>query len=612
MEETNGHSVADAHKKRKSQTSPLLDGTGSPNMAGEPKRPKISEFAESNKNVEVTQIEFNDILSVIFQVIQGFDKYAALNSSVDAVVDGEKVQISGNTVKSKLKDSGYSSVLAFKDDISKICSRAIAANSTNTVIQEHIQKMLQLATDLIADKSHYTIRSHGKKVRSREESQASLPPRDHEKFALFQRTNEGFVFTSKARGKDDLVEQDIPKTVVVPVASTPNPPTLKEVNSKLRNFRSTASKKQTSGVDYRPSGPFTSFAPFVDSTNAEMNAEDTATAYGALLDRYFQKTQSSAGSDEQQKAKVQLENILQIAQQNQTSQDGISTELSEDDLAFLSEDGLDVRKLICLKGSKDSEEEEKESRSSVLEAVQKNAMLLSELYKLQDERFATKNQTITAHEQELAAAVQQSLTDLAGKLAPSALVTAEAVEETMKKLPYKEAAFTGSLPPTKPFAFPTNATRNGLPPTATAYPTHNPMVPKKNSPALFTPAVVLSHHINMTGGYPTVPQPHHYSYSTPQQLTNQKTYSRPKSGNNSGASDVTPLQVGPGGEMTFRKKNDLSPCANCGVVVSPMAPINKKKVKSGEGINSRLALVMKSGKYQLGYKSTLKTLRQGK
>ncbi|KAJ3192951.1 60S ribosomal protein L30-2 [Irineochytrium annulatum] len=29
-------------------------------------------------------------------------------------------------------------------------------------------------------------------------------------------------------------------------------------------------------------------------------------------------------------------------------------------------------------------------------------------------------------------------------------------------------------------------------------------------------------------------------------------------------------------------------------------------------INARLALVMKSGKYTLGYKSTLKTIRQGK
>eukprot|EP00010_Vexillifera_abyssalis_P009085 CAMPEP_0201547144 /NCGR_PEP_ID=MMETSP0173_2-20130828/3550_1 /ASSEMBLY_ACC=CAM_ASM_000268 /TAXON_ID=218659 /ORGANISM="Vexillifera sp., Strain DIVA3 564/2" /LENGTH=109 /DNA_ID=CAMNT_0047956075 /DNA_START=54 /DNA_END=383 /DNA_ORIENTATION=+ len=36
-----------------------------------------------------------------------------------------------------------------------------------------------------------------------------------------------------------------------------------------------------------------------------------------------------------------------------------------------------------------------------------------------------------------------------------------------------------------------------------------------------------------------------------------------------------------------------------------------KKKKSGDNINSRLALVMKSGKSYLGYKSTLKALRQG-
>lgn len=42
-----------------------------------------------------------------------------------------------------------------------------------------------------------------------------------------------------------------------------------------------------------------------------------------------------------------------------------------------------------------------------------------------------------------------------------------------------------------------------------------------------------------------------------------------------------------------------------------MAPVKKSK-KSQESINSRLALVMKSGKYTLGYKTTLKTLRSGK
>lgn len=39
---------------------------------------------------------------------------------------------------------------------------------------------------------------------------------------------------------------------------------------------------------------------------------------------------------------------------------------------------------------------------------------------------------------------------------------------------------------------------------------------------------------------------------------------------------------------------------------------SKKAVKGTETINSRLQLVIKSGKYTLGLKSTLKTLRAGK
>ena len=41
-------------------------------------------------------------------------------------------------------------------------------------------------------------------------------------------------------------------------------------------------------------------------------------------------------------------------------------------------------------------------------------------------------------------------------------------------------------------------------------------------------------------------------------------------------------------------------------------PAQSKKKAGVENINSRLALVMKSGKALLGYKSTLKSLRQGK
>ncbi|KKA31245.1 hypothetical protein TD95_002730 [Thielaviopsis punctulata] len=42
-----------------------------------------------------------------------------------------------------------------------------------------------------------------------------------------------------------------------------------------------------------------------------------------------------------------------------------------------------------------------------------------------------------------------------------------------------------------------------------------------------------------------------------------------------------------------------------------MAPVKKSK-RDAQSISSKLALVMKSGKVTLGYKSTLKTLRSGK
>ena len=43
-----------------------------------------------------------------------------------------------------------------------------------------------------------------------------------------------------------------------------------------------------------------------------------------------------------------------------------------------------------------------------------------------------------------------------------------------------------------------------------------------------------------------------------------------------------------------------------------VAPAGKKTKKQMESINSRLALVMKSGKYNLGYKRTLQIIRSGK
>mmetsp|Transcript_7370 Transcript_7370/g.12242 ORF Transcript_7370/g.12242 Transcript_7370/m.12242 type:complete len:112 (-) Transcript_7370:256-591(-) len=43
-----------------------------------------------------------------------------------------------------------------------------------------------------------------------------------------------------------------------------------------------------------------------------------------------------------------------------------------------------------------------------------------------------------------------------------------------------------------------------------------------------------------------------------------------------------------------------------------MGPVAKKSKKAVESINSKIQLVMKSGKTSLGYKTTIKALRSGK
>merc|ERR1712132_2711 len=64
------------------------------------------------------------------------------------------------------------------------------------------------------------------------------------------------------------------------------------------------------------------------------------------------------------------------------------------------------------------------------------------------------------------------------------------------------------------------------------------------------------------------------------------------------------------GLFRFTTDQELTSLIVTGAIAEMVA--QKKQKKAVESINSRLALVMKSGKYQLGYKKTLETLRMGK
>ncbi|XP_037120153.1 60S ribosomal protein L30 [Syngnathus acus] len=64
--------------------------------------------------------------------------------------------------------------------------------------------------------------------------------------------------------------------------------------------------------------------------------------------------------------------------------------------------------------------------------------------------------------------------------------------------------------------------------------------------------------------------------------------------------------------LSFRGHIEVnSPLAGFGLETAKMVAAKKTK-KSMESINSRLQLVMKSGKYVLGYKQAQKMIRQGK
>src|SRR4051812_30931945 len=65
-------------------------------------------------------------------------------------------------------------------------------------------------------------------------------------------------------------------------------------------------------------------------------------------------------------------------------------------------------------------------------------------------------------------------------------------------------------------------------------------------------------------------------------------------------------------EQGAEKKEKKETKAAAKAVAAVAAPVAEAKAKGADNVASKLALVMKSGKVALGYKSTLKQLRNGK
>ncbi|GER35151.1 60S ribosomal protein L30 [Striga asiatica] len=99
-----------------------------------------------------------------------------------------------------------------------------------------------------------------------------------------------------------------------------------------------------------------------------------------------------------------------------------------------------------------------------------------------------------------------------------------------------------------------------------------------------------------------------------EQLECRNTYGDDDDGSSCGSEDgLPPLERNMNHLLKIWSAFSLSPSFGCETLAYlPTMVTAKKTKKTHESINNRLALVMKSGKYTLGYKTVLKTLRNSK
>ncbi|KAG0234938.1 hypothetical protein BGW42_006037 [Actinomortierella wolfii] len=492
---------------------------------------------------DISAEEFTTKLQQILQVLQGFDKQEVLGGSTKVQVKDETKEISLAIIQSKLNEKEYTEIGPFKDDIAAILKNTISTSGPKSPKGTLANQLLALVSDLTADLAEYSLRSSGKKRQDAEGQANARLVRDHEKIALFQKTMEGFVFTSSSTISPQNLDVDVAAVKIVPTPSLVEAPLLKTVNTKPRKVQPLPKQrvKPAIGVEYTPYNPFLSFAPFVDTGGAAMNAQETAIAYTALEARHMKRTRKSAGP-----VPGDLEAVMNIVAKHINSTDAQQPPqpLKEDDLADLEAEGINIKALLQ---PRDVEMQSAEDESTtpkangttasastptpktIQEIMQQNAILLAELQLLQQKRFDERSLIISDREKEIATTLQNSLVGLLSQLPPSDVVTREAVEEAMRRIPYKEPAFAGVLPPNRPFACPSNTTRDGVPATGTSYPNYRPQ-PSKPLPAstnFVIPQVAMSPVINYTGGYTLMSQPSSYStVYAPPMPGQQRTYSR--------------------------------------------------------------------------------------
>ncbi|KAI9261648.1 hypothetical protein BDA99DRAFT_605495 [Phascolomyces articulosus] len=322
--------------------------------------------------------------------------------------------------------------------------------------------------------------------------------------ALFRPTMDGFIFTnavpSSLVDKHEKLPAGVQELVIYPTPSASEVPTLKNTIPPPPRFPSRIHRhedKQTVPIQWLDYGVFSSFAPTRDSNQANVSYEHTYMGRVAKRFRRWEKKQRSLQTlgkplnppkSALHNNKNNDNNTTTItknnhhpskddsANNNNTTTTTDTTTKSDDiDTQWLKEQGLDVETIMeaAQNGSVNVDDVIGNDEQDIEGILERNSELLSYLAQYQEYRFGLGDArwgNIDETEQNIAKALEKRMHKLASKVPPKDLTDSSAVEAAMDRLPLREPAYRGSLPPNKFFAYPTQEKIEPIPPLANMLP----------------------------------------------------------------------------------------------------------------------------------------------
>ncbi|KAI9032640.1 hypothetical protein CLU79DRAFT_841922 [Phycomyces nitens] len=422
--------------------------------------------------------------------------------------------ITVQVIKHRLEIGEYIDLQAFKHDLDQLFQVALERIGSSREKRDELAKLYQSYIS--------TLRLETTRLKKRLGEQDIME--DDVVFletTLFRPTPDGFVFADAVpnKAKDSSLPANVQELAVHPTPpSAFDPPPLKSTVSLPPRFPPKIFRhedKHVVPIQWLDYGAFSSFAPACDSHNANVSYESTYMGRAAKRFRRWEKKQRnlqtlgrppSHPKHSQRRKDLNHHNHNHDHNHNHNQQqpspqpEKPNGQESKIDTDWLKDQGLDVDTILeASENGTFSVDDILIDNDQDLDAVlERNGQLLEQLLECQEYRFGLGDARwakTDEKEKEIAQTLQIRLHSLLNQITPKDITNPQDVQYAMNALPLLETAYRGSLPPNKPFAFPTTDKAEPLPPYANITPTYAkerwrlidvmpmpmPMAPKPNN-----------------------------------------------------------------------------------------------------------------------------------